>query len=214
MSDESDSWLQSIGVDPGYFLCDVGAGPPPPRDDPLVGQNKPVDTDDKFFTLDGIWDFFGKKFGITGASGDVPNAKGDPARVNSDQPPTKSGPTKRITNDGPLPGPEPAPTAPSGQDIPPPPPPPPPLRTWGTDPPQPGDPNFIGPPPPPPPPQAEGPFAPKVPQPTPLNPPPPNPLHLDPPDATPPGSDPPAPPASDPFQFGPPPPGSPGVGNF
>ena len=148
-TEEKDaSLLPSFGVDSGAFLNDTKREPPPARDDPLVGQNKPVDPDDKFAGVKGTFDEILGVFGLKGVFSDVPGAKGDPAEYNPDSP-TKSGKTRYghlQPKDGPLESdPPPAPPAPTNTD----PPPPPPLRTWGAPDPQPGDPNFIGPPAPP-----------------------------------------------------------------
>jgi hypothetical protein len=146
MTEDQDSWLPSFGVEPGSILNDSSRPVPPGRDDPIFGQEKPVDPNDKFAGIKGTFDEFLGKLGITGVFSDVPHGKGDPAEYNPDSP-TKSGKTKYghlRPKDGPLEGRPPEPTFVPPEDVP-----PPPLRTWGAPDPQPGDPNFIGPPAPP-----------------------------------------------------------------
>jgi peptidoglycan hydrolase-like protein with peptidoglycan-binding domain len=149
---ESDATSLPFGVEPGAFLNDTKRNPPtppPPRDDPLVGQNKPIDPDDKFAGVKGTFDEILGVFGLSGLFSDVPGAKGDPAEYNPDKSTKSSTKYGHLRpKDGPLESDPPPPVVPIPPENPSPPTPPP-LRTWGAPDPQPGDPNFIGPPAPP-----------------------------------------------------------------
>lgn len=78
--------------DPAPVLL-AGNSPPPAREDPVVGQNKAVDPNDKSWGIKGTWDI-DKKPKVTGVVGDLPGAGGAQAEYpqDKDSPDSKGGP--------------------------------------------------------------------------------------------------------------------------
>ncbi len=64
--------------------------PPPAHDDPVVGQNKAVDPNDKSWFLKGTWDI-DKPPKVTGGGGDLPGASGQQAEYPQDKDDTPDG---------------------------------------------------------------------------------------------------------------------------